>query len=196
MKKNILVIAIVAAAIPVLAQQDQQSQQQQQQQQASEKSQQELKVSEQEAKQQVTDVNKASKLMGMQVKNKEGEDLGKIKDLVIDFESGKIAYAVMSAGGTFGIGGKLVAVPVQALTLKPGDKALLIDLPKQQLTQAKGFDEQHWPGLDAAQKGQTIGLGSSGSAQGGTGSGSQTDQSQQSSDSSKDKDKDQQQQEK
>ncbi|HTD86193.1 MAG TPA: PRC-barrel domain-containing protein [Candidatus Binatia bacterium] len=193
MKKNILVIAIVAAAIPVLAQQDQQSQQQQQQQQASEKSQQELKVSEQEAKQQVTDVNKASKLMGMQVKNKEGEDLGKVKDLVIDFESGKIAYAVMSAGGTFGIGGKLVAVPVQALTLKPGDKALLIDLPKQQLTQAKGFDEQHWPGLDAAQKGQTIGLGSSGSAQGGTGS--QTDQSQQSSDS-KDKDKDQQQQEK
>ena len=184
--KNMLVLATLAAAMSLSAQQSQQKQSQQQQQQPSEKSQQELKVSEQDAKKQVTDANKASKLIGMQVKNKQGEDLGKIKDLVIDLDSGKAAYAVLSAGGALGVGGKLVAVPVQALTLKPGDKALLIDLPKQQMTQAKGFDDQHWPGLDAAEKGQTIGLSPSGTAQGGTSSGSQSQQGQQSSDTNKD----------
>jgi sporulation protein YlmC with PRC-barrel domain len=180
MKRHAFIAIALSGALPLLAQQQEStesqsqqsqkdsSQQQQQQQQPSEKSQQELKVSEQDVKKQVTDANKASKLMGMQVKNKQDEDLGKVKDLVVDFQSGKIAYAVISAGGTFGIGGKMVAVPIQALTLQPGAKALLLDLPKQQLTQAQGFNEQSWPDLNAAEKGQTIGLSSS--AQGSSGS--------------------------
>ncbi|HKQ38644.1 MAG TPA: PRC-barrel domain-containing protein [Verrucomicrobiae bacterium] len=183
MIKNTLIITILSAAIPLLAQ-DQQSQQNQQQSQqqsaSSEKSQQDLKVSDQDMKHQVTDANKASKLIGMQVKNKQDEDLGKIKDVVIDFQSGKVAYAVLSSGGPFGgklgIGGKMVAVPIQALTLQPGAKAIVVDLPKQQLSQAQGFSEQNWPDLNAAEKGQTVGLSST--AQGGTGS-----QSQQSSES-------------
>lgn len=175
MIKHTFILCILSSALPLLAQdqqsQQQQQQQNQQQQSPSEKSQQELKVSEQDVKQQVTDANKASKLIGMAVKNKQDEDLGKIKDLVIDFQSGKVGYAVLSSGGTFGLGGKMVAVPIQALTLQPGAKALLLDLPKQQLTQAQGFNEQSWPDLNAAEKGQTIGL--SNSAQGGTGSQSQ-----------------------
>ena len=181
MIKHAFILFVLSGALPLLGQDQQSNKQQQQQQQSpSEKSQQQLKVSEQDVKQQVTDANKASKLMGMQVKNKQDEDLGKIKDLVIDFESGKVGYAVLSSGGTFGVGGKLVAVPIQALTLQPGAKALLLDLPKQQLTQAQGFNEQNWPDLNAAEKGQTIGL--SNSAQGGSGSQSQ---SQQSTDSNK-----------
>jgi sporulation protein YlmC with PRC-barrel domain len=162
------------------SQQSQQQRQtsQQQQQQRSEQSKQELKVSEQETQKQVTDANKASKVIGMQVKNKQDEDLGKIKDLVVDFQSGKIAYAVLSSGGTFGFGGKMVAVPIEAFTLKPGEKALIIDLPKQQLSQAPGFTENDWPNLDAAQTGKTIGLAQSKSPQemeaaGATGSQSQ-----------------------
>jgi sporulation protein YlmC with PRC-barrel domain len=187
MIKNAVILLLLSGTLPLLAQdqqsQDQQKQQeqqrkqqqQQQQQSSSEKSQQELKVSEQDVKKQVTDANKASKLIGMAVKNKQDEDLGKIKDLVIDFQSGKIGYAVLSSGGTFGVGGKMVAVPIQALTLQPGAKALLLDLPKQQLTQAQGFNDQSWPDLNAAEKGQTIGL--SNSAQGGTGTGSQSQES-------------------
>ena len=177
MIKTITIVALLSALS--LFGQEQQSQEQSQQQQSqqqqppsSEKSQQELKVSDQEAKQQVTDANKASKLMGMAVKNKQNEDLGKVKDLVVDFQSGKIAYAVISSGSTFGVGGKMVAVPIQALTLQPGAKALLLDLPKQQITQAQGFNEQSWPDLDAAQKGQTIGLST---AQGSAGSQSQSE---------------------
>jgi sporulation protein YlmC with PRC-barrel domain len=188
MIKNAVILFILSGTLPLLAQEQQSRQQQeqqkqnqqlQQQQSSSEKSEQELKVSEQDVKQQVTDANKASKLIGMQVKNKQDEDLGKIKDLVIDFQSGKVGYAVLSSGGTFGIGGKMVAVPIQALTLQPGAKALLLDLPKQQLTQAQGFNDQSWPDLNAAEKGQTIGLSTS--AQGGTGSQSQESQGSQES---------------
>jgi sporulation protein YlmC with PRC-barrel domain len=142
--------------------------------QKSEKSQQELKVSDQEMKQQVTDANKASKLIGMKVKNKQDEELGKISDLVVDFQSGKIAYAVLTSGSTLGFGGKMVAVPIQAFTLLPGEKALIVDLKKQQLSQAPGFTDQNWPDLDAAKKGQTAGLAQSQQeAQGGTGAQSQ-----------------------
>jgi len=157
-------ILFSSGTIPVLAQQAGQPQK-------SEKSQQELKVSDQEMKQQVTDANKASKLIGMKVKNKQDEDLGKISDLVVDFQSGKIAYAVLNSGSTLGFGGKMVAVPIQAFTLQPGERALIVDLKKQQLSQAPGFTDQTWPDLDAAQKGQTVGLAQE--AQGGIGSQSQ-----------------------
>ena len=145
----------------------------QQQQQKSERDKQDLKVSPQEAQQQVTDANKASKLIGMHVKNKQDEDLGKIKDLVVDFQAGKVAYAVLSSGGTLGFGGKMVAIPFEALTLQPGAKAVVVDLEKQQLAQAPGFNEDNWPDLNAAETGKTVGLAPTKSpreATGGTGS--------------------------
>jgi len=179
--KTIISVAVATLLVNGLAQaqqseqQQQQRQQQQQQQQKSERSKDELKISEQEAQKQVTDANKGSKIIGMHVKNKQDEDLGRIKDLVVDFQSGKIAYAVLSAGGTLGLGGKMVAVPIEAFTLKPGEKYLIVDLQKQQVSQAPGFTENDWPNLDAAQTGKTIGLAQSKSPQeqeaaGGTGS--------------------------
>jgi len=176
--RKMLIATTLCTTMPLFAQQQQQSSQQSQAQQQppSEKSQQELKVSDQELKQQVTDANKASKLIGMHVKNKENEEVGKVKDLAIDFQSGKVAYAVVSVGSTLGFGGKMVAIPLQALTLKPGDKAVVVDLPKQQISQAQGFNEQSWPDLDAAQKGQTIGLAAS-QQQSQGGAGSQSEQS-------------------
>ena len=177
MIKNAFIPIMLSAAIPLIAQDEQsQQRQQQQQQQRSEQSAQELKVSPQESQQQVTDANKASKLIGMQVKNKQDEDLGKIKDLVIDFQSGKIAYAVMSSGGTLGFGGKMVAVPIEAFTLQPGAKALVVDLQKQQLAQAPGFMESNWPDLNAAQTGKTIGLAQSKSQEAAGAPGSQPQQ--------------------
>lgn len=135
-----------------------QSAQQQQLSTASERSADQLKVSKHELNQDVTDINKASKLIGMTVKNNKNESLGTIRDIVLDFNSGKVAYAVLSHGSTLGMGGKNIAIPFQALTVKPGEKALLLDLDKQQLAQAPGFDDKHWPDLAAAASGKTIGL--------------------------------------
>jgi len=124
----------------------------------SERSQSDLKVTEEELSQRVSDVNKAGKLIGMQVKNTKNENVGKIKDLAIDLESGRVSYAVLSAGGFLGVRDKLIAVPLQALTVEKGAKNLLLDVDKKTIEQAAGFSDDSWPNLNAAEKGQTIGL--------------------------------------
>ena len=52
-----------------------------------------------------------SKLIGESVINRDNEDLGKIHELVIDAQSGRLAYAVLSFGGFLGMGSKLFALP-------------------------------------------------------------------------------------
>lgn len=127
----------------------------------SEASKDELKVFEPTLHNEVTEANKASQIIGMEVKNRENERVGRVKDIAIDVQSGKVAYTVLSTG-LFG-GGKLIAVPLDALALQPGAKNFVIDAPKERLESARGFADNNWPPLDAAKNGQTIGLaGSSG----------------------------------
>ena len=155
------------------------------QQQGTEASQQELKVSSQQLQKHVTDINKASKLIGMQVRNTKNENLGKIADLVLDQKSGKVAYAALSVGGVLGVGDKLVAVPFEAFTPNPGQDGLVLNIDKQRLQQAPGFSQNNWPDLDAASKGKTIGISASGQTESTGASGAQSQQQSGQSDSSK-----------
>jgi sporulation protein YlmC with PRC-barrel domain len=87
---------------------------------------------------------RASEVIGKDVKNPQGENLGDVKDLVIDQDMGSIAYAVVSFGGFLGMGDKLFAVPWSALS-RSGDKVLVLDVPKERLQKAPGFDKDAWP---------------------------------------------------
>jgi len=87
----------------------------------------------------------AESLMDDKVVNTEGEDLGKFDDLMIDLEEGKIAYAALSFGGTLGMGNKLFAIPWKALTLRVHEHAFVLDVPKEVLKEAEGFDKDNWP---------------------------------------------------
>ena len=60
----------------------------------------------------------ADTLTGDKVVNRQKEDLGKIEHLMIDLETGRIAYAVLSFGGFLGMGDKLFAIPWSALALR------------------------------------------------------------------------------
>jgi sporulation protein YlmC with PRC-barrel domain len=117
-----------------------------------------IALSEQETRQTVTDVNRASKLVGMTVRNKQDENIGRISDLAIDLESGRVAYAVLSHGGVFGFGGKLIAVPIQAFTPAPGENHVLLDIDQQTLEQAPGFSRNNWPDMNEEHDGRTVGL--------------------------------------
>ena len=48
----------------------------------------------------------ANTLVGNDVFNKQGEDLGDIKEIMLDMRSGKAGYAVLSFGGFLGAGKK------------------------------------------------------------------------------------------
>jgi sporulation protein YlmC with PRC-barrel domain len=89
----------------------------------------------------------ASSLSSDSVRNQMGEDIGSIKEIMIDVPSGQVAYAVLSFGGFLGIGQKLFAIPWGALTLDEDRKCFMLDVDKRTLEEALGFDKDHWPDM-------------------------------------------------
>lgn len=89
----------------------------------------------------------ADTLMGNDVFNDQGEDLGDIKEIMLDVSAGRISYAVLSYGGLMGIGDKLFAVPWEALTLDTENKRFTLDVAKDRLEKAPGFDKDNWPNM-------------------------------------------------
>ena len=89
----------------------------------------------------------ADTLEGDKVKNNAGEDLGTLEHIMLDVPSGRVAYAVLSFGGFLGMGDKLFAIPWRALTLDTEDKCFVLDVSKERLKTAPGFDKDHWPSM-------------------------------------------------
>jgi sporulation protein YlmC with PRC-barrel domain len=90
----------------------------------------------------------SSSLVGDQVVDVTGAKVGKIEDLMIDVLNGQIAYAVLSFGGFLGIGDKLFAIPWSRLTVDEGEKRFVINVTKETLETAPGFDKDNWPDMD------------------------------------------------
>ena len=87
----------------------------------------------------------AGSIIGNKVVNREGEQLGIIRDLVIDLDDAQIAYAVLSFGGFMGLGDKLFAIPLEALAFNTRDNTVILDVDKEVLKNAPGFDKDQWP---------------------------------------------------
>ena len=87
----------------------------------------------------------ATKMIGNKVTNPAGEQLGLIKDLMIDLDDAQVAYVVLSFGGLLGLGDKLFAIPLEALTFDTKSEIIILDIDKEALKEAPGFDKNHWP---------------------------------------------------
>ena len=92
---------------------------------------------------------KASEVIGYSVQNMEGQELGKIEELVIDPQSGQVVYAALSTGGFLGVGDKLFAVPWEAMKLVPEQQSFRVDVTKETLESAPGFNKDDWPKTSA-----------------------------------------------
>lgn len=89
----------------------------------------------------------SSSLVGNEVFNRGHENVGDIKDLMLDTTTGKIEYAVLDFGSFLGMGEKLFAVPFRALTLDTENKCFILDVDKERLKKAPGFDKDDWPDM-------------------------------------------------
>jgi sporulation protein YlmC with PRC-barrel domain len=87
----------------------------------------------------------SSSISGDKVVNSAGENLGDIKDLMVDVGSGQVTYAVVEFGGFLGMGSKLFAIPLGAMQLDTANHQFILDQSKERLEQAPGFDKDHWP---------------------------------------------------
>ena len=92
--------------------------------------------------------HRASKMIGMEVKNAKNESLGKINDLVID-ERGSVRYAAVQFGGFAGFNAKLFAVPWTSLAVKTDvdsdNRYAELNIDQKVLETAPGFPSDHWP---------------------------------------------------
>jgi sporulation protein YlmC with PRC-barrel domain len=90
------------------------------------------------------------------VRNRNGDDLGSLKEVMIDIPAGRVAYAVLSFGGFLGIGNKLFAIPWEMITVDEDRQCLLLDVDKKTLEEAPGFDKDHWPDMSNREFGTQI----------------------------------------
>ena len=89
----------------------------------------------------------ADTLIGNDVYNQKDEDLGNIKEIMLDMRTGRVSYAVLSFGGFLGMGDKLFAVPWNALTLDTKNQRFVLNVEQDRLKQAPGFDKDKWPNM-------------------------------------------------
>jgi len=90
----------------------------------------------------------ASTITGDAVRNREGDKLGHLEEIVIDLDGGRVAYAVVASGGFLGLGDKYFAVPWDLLTVDTENEEMILDVAKDVLEKAPGFDKDNWPAMD------------------------------------------------
>lgn len=87
----------------------------------------------------------ADTLVGSEVRNHQGEDLGRIKSIMLDIRSGQIAYAVLSFCGSPGLSEKLFAIPWNVLMPDAGNRQFVLNVARERFHNAPGFDKDDWP---------------------------------------------------
>lgn len=88
-------------------------------------------------------VARSSKVVGAEVRNSADEKLGKVHEMAVDLEAGRIVEVILSVGGVLGIGDKLVAVPPSAFSLD-GENKLRLETDKARLKSSEEFDSARW----------------------------------------------------
>lgn len=87
---------------------------------------------------------RVSKLIGMSARDRAGEAVGEVKDIVIDTNTGRAHYLVLASGGALGIGEKLHAVPLSRVRVD-AKRTMALDLAKTDLTPSTAFDATRLP---------------------------------------------------
>mgnify|MGYP001308188000 CR=1 FL=1 len=78
----------------------------------------------------------ASRVVGTKVRDAAGNDVGEIKDIVLDKLSNNIMFAVVSFGGVLGMGQKYHPLPWKELDYDPSQNCYVITQSKEQLKSA------------------------------------------------------------
>lgn len=86
---------------------------------------------------------RASTLIGMSVRNRQGQNIGQIRDMVINMNTGGVQYAVLQFDPGVFEGEKLYAVPTRELRMARDRDDIVYDIRREQLARA-GVDRSQW----------------------------------------------------
>jgi sporulation protein YlmC with PRC-barrel domain len=92
-----------------------------------------------------------TKLVGVAVEGRDGERIGTISEVMIDAQSGAIAYVAVAVGGVLNVGERLFAVPWACCSMAELDEPVRVTFVLADLDGSDGFDKDAWPSqADAA----------------------------------------------
>jgi hypothetical protein len=87
-------------------------------------------------------------VQGTNVYSPDGNKIGEVDHLMIDKQSGKVTYAVMSFGGFMGLGHSHYPLPWGALRYDTGLDGYRTDVNEVQLKDAPQFSDDSWSNRD------------------------------------------------
>lgn len=80
-------------------------------------------------------------IMDSRVKDRNGNDVGSVSNLILD-RTGRVTYVIVSSGGFFGYGGKKVSIPAEAVTItqKEKNREITLNVDKEHLDSAPEYN--------------------------------------------------------
>ena len=90
----------------------------------------------------------SKKVEGTPVVDRDGERIGTIDNFMVDKWTGRVAYAVMRFGGTFGFGTSLFPLPWPLLDYDEEKGGYRLEITKDELGEAPRFEESEEPEFD------------------------------------------------
>jgi sporulation protein YlmC with PRC-barrel domain len=93
-------------------------------------------------------VQRATRLLGVSVKNVQDDTLGKVDQLMVDLAAGRVVSVIVVSGGFLGIGQDFSAVPPAAFQFNSEHEYLQLDISKEALHKAPHFRSNSWPDFD------------------------------------------------
>jgi sporulation protein YlmC with PRC-barrel domain len=90
----------------------------------------------------------ADRVQGTAVYDPAGEKLGSVRELMIDKQSGRIAYAILSFGGFLGVGDRSHPMPWQTLRYDTELGGYVVDLDRSVLEGAPAYAADQSAALD------------------------------------------------
>lgn len=87
----------------------------------------------------------SDKVHGTAVVDRDGKTLGHIQSFMVDKYTGRVAYAIMSFGGTLGLGASLFPLPWPLLDYDVAKDGYALDITKEQMAAAPRFEASDQP---------------------------------------------------
>ena len=89
---------------------------------------------------------RASEMNGATVYDRDNQNLGDVKDIILD-RDGRVAAVILNVGATLGVGGKYVAVSMNDLKITNDNNKprFAVAMTKDQLKSARAFDLNEKP---------------------------------------------------
>lgn len=89
-------------------------------------------------------VERASKIVGLEVTNEAGDKVGKVDDLLVDLSAARVNTVIVSSGGFLGVGDELSGIPPSVFRYDSEHGKLALHVSKETLTAAPRFKGDDW----------------------------------------------------